>query len=74
METAAAPELEAPDAMGRFRRWAAIAVGLAALGYLAYAMFRGFSETGRELSGFAWGWYLPVLGLTLVNYGLRYLK
>lgn len=63
-----------PDAMGRFRRWAAIAVALAVLGWLAYALIRGFTETGRELRSFAWGWYVPVLGLTLVNYGLRYLK
>lgn len=63
-----------PDAMGRFRRWAAVAVALAALGYLAYALLRGFGETGHELRGFAWPWYAPVLALTLVNYGLRYLK
>lgn len=63
-----------PDAFARFRRWAAAAVALGALGYLAYAMARGLSETGRELGAFRWGWYIPVLGLTLVNYGLRYLK
>lgn len=63
-----------PDAMARFRRWAAVAVALAAIGYLAYALLRGFGETQQELGSFAWAWYLPVLGLTLVNYGLRYLK
>lgn len=69
---AAAPA--APDAMSRFRRWAAIAVAVAALGWLGYAVFRGFTETASELAAFQWGWYVPVLLLTLVNYGLRYLK
>lgn len=63
-----------PDAMGRFRRWAAIAVAIAALGWVGYALFRGFSDTASELSNFAWTWYIAVLALTLVNYGLRYLK
>ncbi len=70
----AADRLEAPDAMKRFRRWAAVAVALAALGYLAYALWRGLSETATELASFWWPIYLPVLALTLVNYGLRYFK
>jgi uncharacterized protein (TIRG00374 family) len=64
----------APDAMVRFRRWAAIAIALAVLGYLAYALWKGFSETTLEIVSFRWGLYVPVLLLTLVNYGLRYLK
>ncbi len=69
-----ADRIETPDAIGRFRRWAAIAVGLATLGYLAYALWRGWSETTTELVGFDWPLYLPILGLTLINYSLRYLK
>lgn len=65
---------QAPDAMDRFRRWAAVAVGLATLGWVAYALIRGFDETASELRGFAWSLYVPALMLTLVNYGLRYLK
>lgn len=64
----------APDAMVRFRRWAAVAVALATLGYLAYAVWKGLAETAGELATFAWGLYVPVLLLTLVNYGLRYFK
>lgn len=63
-----------PDAMARFRRWIAITVALAVLGWLTYALFRGFSETADELSGFRWGLYIPVLLLTLVNYSLRFFK
>lgn len=62
------------DAMVRFRRWAALAVALAALGYLAYAVLTGLRETAAELATFAWSLYVPVLLLTLVNYGLRYVK
>lgn len=63
-----------PDALGRFRRWAGIAVALAAFGYLCYALVRGLQETTTELMDFWWLLYLPVLALTLVNYGLRFFK
>lgn len=52
----------------------AIALGVAVLGWLAYAIFRGFNETAAELRAFDWPIYVPVLLLTLVNYGLRFLK
>ncbi len=68
------PTAPAPDAMARFRRWAAIAVAVAVIGYLCYALWRGFNDTATELVGFTWWLYVPVLLLTLVNYGLRYLK
>lgn len=67
-------EASRPDAMQRFRKWAAWAVALSALGYLAYAVARGFGETAEELRAFPWLWMLPVLATTLVNYSLRYLK
>lgn len=63
-----------PRAMNDFRRWAAIAVALATLGYLAYAIWSGLDATAAELAQFAWPLYVPVLLLTLVNYGLRYAK
>ena len=63
-----------PDALDRFRRWGTIAVATAVVGWMGYALVRGFSETAVELSGFSWGWYVPILALTLINYGLRYLK
>ena len=67
-------QVAAPDAMVRFRRWAAVAVAFAVLGYLAYALWKGWSETAAQFVSFRWSLYVPVLGLTLVNYGLRYLK
>jgi len=63
-----------PDALERFRRWGAIALAAAVIGWMAYAVFRGFTETAVELQAFQWAWYIPILLLTLVNYGLRYLK
>lgn len=71
-----------PDAMKRFRRWIAVAVAVATLGYFAYALLRGTSSddpalverTGDAIASFGWWLYAPVLLLTLVNYGLRYFK
>ena len=64
----------APDAMQRFRRWVAIAIALSALLYIGYALYNDLEETAHELRGFNWPLYGGVLVLTLVNYGLRYLK
>ncbi len=60
--------------MDSFARWVAIAVALATLGYVAYALWRGWSATASQLARFAWPIYVPVLLTTLVNYGLRYVK
>lgn len=62
------------DAMVRFRRWGAIAVALSVIGYLGYALWKGLSATTTELASFAWWLYVPILGLTVVNYVLRYVK
>ncbi len=67
-------QVAAPLAMHRFRRWAAWAVAFAVLGYLGYAVWKGLSETAAELVSFQWSLLVPVLLLTLVNYGLRYFK
>jgi uncharacterized membrane protein YbhN (UPF0104 family) len=61
-------------AVGRFRQIAGGAVALAALGYLGYAVWSGLQETAGALGQFNWPLYLPILALTLVNYGLRYAK
>ena len=67
-------QADRPDALDKFRRWMSIAVAIAVLGWLGYAVFRGFTETANELGNFQWWIYVPVLLLTLVNYGLRFVK
>ncbi len=64
----------APDALARFRRWVAVAVAIASLGWLLYALVTGFGATAEQLWDFDWRFAVPVLGLTLVNYGLRCFK
>lgn len=63
-----------PDALANFRRWAAIAVALSAVLYILYALYKDLPGTAAELVSFSWPFYAGVLLLTLVNYGLRYLK
>lgn len=58
----------------RFRRWLAIFAALAAFGYIAYAIWQGWSQTAAVLVSFNWPLYAIVLALTLVNYGLRFWK
>ena len=48
-------------------------VGIVVLGYLVYALV-GARGTFAELGTFLWPIYVPVLVLTLVNYGLRFFK
>jgi len=51
-----------------------VAVAIAALGYVAYAMWSGLRATGSALAEFEWPLYAAVLGLTLANYSLRFWK
>ncbi len=71
----AQPPLPATDPTNaRQRRAIGVMIGVAVLGYVAYALWTGWQATAAELAGYAWWTYLGVLALTLVNYGLRYLK
>ncbi len=58
----------------RFRRWAAWAVALGVLLYVGGSVYAGLGDVGGELEDFRWGLYIPVLLLTLVNYGARFVK
>ncbi|HJN73556.1 MAG TPA: lysylphosphatidylglycerol synthase transmembrane domain-containing protein [Myxococcota bacterium] len=60
--------------MSRFRRWAIWAIAVGAILYVIGSVWAGFSEVSDELVGFTWWIYVPVLLLTLVNYGLRFGK
>ena len=62
------------DLVGRFRTWAVVAIAVGTLLYVGGTVWAGFSEVGDVLIGFAWWLYIPVLLLTLVNYGLRFWK
>lgn len=58
----------------RFRRWAVWAIVAGVLLYVAGSVWADLSAVGEQLSRFAWRLYVPVLLLTLVNYGLRFVK
>lgn len=72
VDVAEAPQ--AADAVTKYRGKIALMLALAVVGYLAYAVWYGLSETTQELASFHWPTYVAVLALTLVNYGLRYFK
>lgn len=51
-----------------------LAIALAALGYLVFAHLSGGAEVGAALTRVGLGGLLAALGLSLVNYGLRFLR
>lgn len=65
---------EPQDLMGRFVRWALWAIGIGVLLYLGGSVAAGLSRVGDALASFRWSLMAPILGLTLVNYGLRWVK
>jgi uncharacterized protein (TIRG00374 family) len=62
------------DLLLRFRRWVIGAIAIGALVYLVGSVWSGFAQVQAALMRFSWGWALPVVLLTLVNYGLRFVK
>lgn len=58
----------------RFRRWVIGAIAVGALLFLAGSIWAGFDEVSSALVGFGWAWMIPILLLTLLNYGLRFGK
>jgi uncharacterized protein (TIRG00374 family) len=59
---------------GSLRRWIGPVIGLTAAGTLIWAVTQGLGDTLSALRSFDARVYPVVLLLTLVNYGLRYLK
>lgn len=55
----------------RFGRWVAWAVAIAAVLFVAASLWFGIEEVAAAFGRFWWPIYVPVLLLTLVNYGLR---
>lgn len=75
MEQVAATQAAEPkDALERSRGAIGATLGIAVVGYVAYAVIRGAEDTTGALTGFRWSLYVPVLLLTLVNYGMRFFK
>lgn len=60
--------------VNRFRRWLVVAIAFGALLFLAGSVWAGVDEVGAALATFHWPWMVPVLLLTLLNYGLRFFK
>lgn len=64
----------ATEILARFQRWLAWGIALTALMYLGWSIWVGLPQAMEALSNFELLYYLPVLALTLVNYGLRFWK
>ena len=60
--------------LGRFRQGVAISLALAVLVYVGYALWVGVGEVAGALARFAWVWLPVLLVLSLVNYGLRFVR
>ncbi len=51
-----------------------IGLGLGLLTFLAFGLWADVDRLGDAASSFAWAWMVPVLLLSLGNYGLRFLR
>lgn len=63
-----------PNLIVRFRKWVVIAIAIGALLYLGGAVMADLDRVGGALENFQWWILLPVCGLTLLNYALRFVK
>jgi len=59
---------------GRFRRRFLFGIGLGVVVFAVIFIYADVSELAKELSRFRYIWFIPVLGLALANYLLRFLK
>ncbi len=62
------------DLLLRFRKWVVWAIVVGVLLYVAGSVWAGFDQVSGQVARFDWSLYAVVLGLTLVNYGLRFVK
>ncbi len=58
----------------RYRRTIGATIAVCVLGYLGFVVWADLARTGDAILAFSWPLYVPILLLTLVNYGLRYFK
>ena len=62
------------DLQTRFIRWFIIAIAGGTILYVGGSVWVGFEEMGEELQNFQWIYFVYALLLTLLNYGLRFVK
>lgn len=74
MDTDTPPEDGQQDLLQRFRRWAVWAIVAGVMLYVGGSVWAGVDAVGEQLKHFAWRLYVVVLLLTVVNYGLRFVK
>lgn len=60
--------------VARFRRWALIGIAVGALVYLVLSVRAGLGDVAEEVRRFQLALIAPILGLSLFNYALRFLK
>lgn len=60
--------------VARFRGWALGAVAIGGLLYVGGSLWAGLPQMREQLGRFPWLLAVPVLALTLLNYGLRFAK
>lgn len=58
----------------RFRKWVVISIAIGAFLYLGGAVMADIDRVGGALETFQWWMLIPVCGLTLLNYTLRFVK
>ena len=58
----------------RFRRWVIIAIAFGAILYLVGSVLAGLGAVTEAMGEFVWPYMVPVVGLTLLNYSLRFVK
>ncbi len=58
----------------RFRKWAVIAIAFGALVYLGLWLYADYDKVAQAMARFQWWILIPVCGLTLLNYTLRFVK
>ena len=58
----------------RFLRWVVAAIAAGALLYVGGSLWAGIDEVGDAMARFSWLYLVPMIGLTLTNYALRFLK
>ena len=68
------PPLASPTIIGRWKAGLLLGLGLAVLVYVGYALHIGAAEVAGALASFHWRWLPLLLVLSLINYGLRFVR